>query len=97
MTDEAKSWIVDGLKGTSLLAILMAVASGAWLLAQMQSDIEAMQTLLAKQEKMSVGSRLTSLELRLETFSRDQDRLENSLSGNLNRLSDKIERLDSHR
>lgn len=94
MTDEAKSWIVDGLKGTSLLAILAAVASGAWLLAEMNSQIKGMQSILASQERERVGSRLTALELRLESFGRDQERLEDTISREVDSISKRIDRMD---
>lgn len=96
-TDDARSWLVESLKGTSLVVIIMAVASVVWVVADISGQLRSVVAKINAIEAQNIGSRMTALELKAIQSEREAERLGKSLEKSIEKLGTRIDRVNSSR
>ncbi|MGI9492920.1 MAG: hypothetical protein ACR2QF_11030 [Geminicoccaceae bacterium] len=95
MTGETKDWLWSSFRGVTLPAILAAFGTLVWMLAETKSEIVAIRGSQRVIEAMGIGTRLTSLELRLEQIFRESERTDEIIERDIERLRRRIDRIDN--
>lgn len=86
MPSEDRSALMQGLRQTSFTAVLALVASGGYLLAEVNKEIETLKERVSTQSGSDHADRIVRLEIQIKTLENTLERIERDMDRRMDRF-----------